>query len=97
VVVASVRHTVSLEEEARAREAALCAAHAAEVARLAGALRRQKEASAVEIERLRAEHAAELRRLVEAHWRALDAAKTGVERFGTPDRVPPPVRPPRTP
>ena len=77
VVVASPGHAVALVQQARASEAALRAEHAAEVARLADALRQQAEAHAAEVERLRAEHAAESRRLVEAHWRARDAARTG--------------------
>lgn len=79
VVTTSPRHTAAAEERARAREAALRVEHAAEVARLAAALRDQKQAHAAEIERLRAGHAAGLRRLVEAHWRALDAARTAAE------------------
>ena len=79
VVVASPGHAVALVERARAREAALRAETAAEVARLTRALREQRKAHAAEIERLRAEHAAGLRRLVETHWRALDAVRTATE------------------
>ena len=87
VVVASPGHAFALVEQARAREAALRAEHAAEVARLADALRDQKKAHAAEVERLRAGHAAALRRLVEAHWRVRDAARTGTERRCGPDET----------
>ena len=82
VVVASPGQAAALVEQARAREAALRAEAAAEVARLTRALRDQKKAHAAEIERLRAEHAAGLRRLVETHWRALNAGRAGTERPG---------------
>ena len=77
VVVASLRHAAAPEEQAKAREAALRAEHAAEVARLADALRDQRETHAAEIERLRAEHTVVLRRVVEAQRRARDTAWTG--------------------
>lgn len=79
VVAASLRHGTELVKQARAREAAHHAEHAAEVARLTGMLREAKAAHAAEIERLRDEHAAKLRRLVEAYWRTRDAAQTGTE------------------
>jgi hypothetical protein len=77
VVVASLRHASALEEQAKAREAALRAEHAAEMERLADALRHQRETHAAEIEGLRAEHAAVLRRIVEAQRQARDRARTG--------------------
>ena len=80
--MASFRRATALEEQAKAREAALRAEHAAEVALLVDALRHQHETHAAEIEGLRAEHAVVLRRLVEAqHHRVL-----GADRRGTPYR-----------
>ena len=83
VVAVSLRDDLAPEERARAREAALRARHAAEVARLRAALRAMQEAHAAEMARLHAEHAADmvgLRRAVEAHRRGLEAAPTGAER-----------------
>ncbi len=82
VVAVWLRHTAPPEERARAREAALRAEHAAEVAGLRAALRDMKGAHAAEIARLRAEHAAALRRVVEVHRRAPDAARADAARPG---------------
>ena len=77
VVAVWLRHAAPPEERARAREAALRAEHAAEVAGLRAALRDMEGAHAAEIARLRAEHAAVLRRVVEAHRRGPDPACPG--------------------
>jgi hypothetical protein len=61
VVVGTSIRTRGIEEEMRAREAALRAEHAAEIAELNEKLLNARKAHAVTVERLHAEYAAEVR------------------------------------
>jgi len=82
VVVGSGRRASDVGEEMRAREAVLCAGHAAEIAHLTERLLDARKAHAAHIERLRADHAFELRWLVEALWVAQDVARAALAQSG---------------
>ena len=74
-VVARPRREAEAEVRATVREEAMRAQHAAEIDRLAQALRRLRQEHAAEVERLRAEHAAEVQHLTETLWRLRDVLR----------------------